>query len=161
MADLSDQITILLQTLLAILLGGMIGFERQVKDRPAGLRTHMLVAASATLYTSLGILMTDVYNLEVGSNAVEADPIRVTQAILTGVSFLGAGTIIRRGGNDVTGLTTAASLLTTAAIGIAVAISQFTLAIGATVIVLIILYGVNLLEVRFNVKDEEDTSENN
>ncbi len=78
---------------------------------------------------------------------VRSDPVRIIEAVVTGVSFLGAGTIVlRRGKRQVEGLTTAASILFTAAVGVCVALSQVVLAIGATVLVLITLRGLGLLE---------------
>src|SRR5687767_7867318 len=102
------QLEVLAEVALAMLLGGLIGFERELAERPAGLRTHMMVAGAATLLVALG----DVFLLRVtegSARELHADPIRIVEAVVTGVSFLGAGAIFRRGGESpVEGLTTAA-----------------------------------------------------
>jgi putative Mg2+ transporter-C (MgtC) family protein len=142
-----NQVQVLAYVALAMLLGAMIGLEREFADKPAGLRTHMLVAGAAALLVTLSELMVKEFGADLGSQLVRADPIRIIEAVITGVSFLGAGTIIRsRSGRQVEGLTTAASILLAAALGICVALSQLTLAIGVTVLALITLRGVNVLE---------------
>jgi putative Mg2+ transporter-C (MgtC) family protein len=130
-----------------MLLGAAIGLERETKDKPAGLRTHMLVAGASTLITVLGSLVIAHLSRRLGNRFVESDPLRILGAVVTGVSFLGAGTILRRDDTEqVEGLTTAASLLLAAAIGMCVALQQWILAIGVTVIVLITLRGVSLFQ---------------
>ena len=122
----------------SLLLGGIIGLERELADKPAGLRTHMLVAGVATFLTSMGEIL--VANLDVSESLIRSDPVRIIEAIITGISFLGAGTIIRhKGENEIEGLTTAASLLFAAAIGIGVAEEQFVLAGGTVLLILITL----------------------
>lgn len=129
---------------LAMVLGAAIGFEREAADKPAGLRTHMLVAGASAFLVALGDVVVVQFDLDVQQQLIQADPIRLMEAVITGVSFLGAGTIIRhRGSGYVEGLTTAASVLFASAIGMAVALSQGLLAIGATIIVLIILRGLD------------------
>jgi putative Mg2+ transporter-C (MgtC) family protein len=136
----SQDLVILARLVLAVLLGGLVGYERELADKPAGLRTHMLVAAAATLLISLGGVLLGLY---AGRPFLNADPVRMIEAIIVGISFLGAGTIFRsrRAGQPVEGLTTAASILFTAVIGIAVALAQYTIAVGATVIVILITAG--------------------
>jgi putative Mg2+ transporter-C (MgtC) family protein len=140
------QIEILIHVSLAMLLGAAIGLERETKDKPAGLRTHMLVAGASTLITVLGGLVIAHLDTRLGSRIVESDPLRILGAVVTGVSFLGAGTILRDSTNQIEGLTTAASLLLAAAIGMCVALQQWILSIGVTVIVLITLRGMSLLQ---------------
>ena len=130
---------------LSMALGALIGFEREIKDKPAGLRTHMLVAGATTLFVALGDAMVSHFDAFLEQNLVSSDPMRLTEAIATGVSFLGAGTIIRRE-SGVEGLTTAASLLFTAAMAVAVALNQLTVALGATLLVLLTLRGLALVE---------------
>lgn len=130
---------------LAALLGGLIGLDRELANKPAGFRTHMLVAASAALLISLANVI--LPNLDLNPDVVRLDPIRTIEAIVAGITFLGAGTIIRHK-SDIEGLTTAASLLYVAALGIAVALSQFVLAIGLTILNLLILRGIKLVEER-------------
>ena len=138
---------VLVQVGLAMLLGAAIGFEREAKDKPAGLRTHMLTAGAAALLVSVGTILVEHLAVRLGVQVVDSDPLRVVGAVVTGVSFLGAGTILRRGRErQVEGLTTAASLLVAATVGMCAAISKWVLAIGVTVLALITLRGVGLLE---------------
>lgn len=139
------ELVILGNVLLAMALGGVIGWEREVADKPAGFRTHMLVAGAAALFVIIGDILVDLQINETGT--IRTDPIRIVEAVITGVSFLGAGTIIQlRNRDQVQGLTTGASLLFVAAVGISVAISQYVLAFGATVLVLLVLLGGRLVE---------------
>lgn len=141
------QLQVLGELFLAMILGGAIGFERETADKPAGLRTHMVVAGSAALLTGLGRIL--VLEFDMNESLISADPIRIIEAVITGVTFLGAGTIIRqRQGKEVEGLTTAASLLLVGALGISVALSQFMLSIGATVMMLVTLRGLKYFEKR-------------
>jgi len=137
----------IIKVVLAMFLGGLIGLERELADKPAGLRTHMLVAGASTLLVVLGDIMIEQYSGSVFVDAVRADPIRIMEAIITGISFLGAGTIIFRNRKEsVEGLTTAASILFSAAIGIAVALHQYLLAAFLTVIAIVILFGLGYIE---------------
>ncbi len=130
---------------IAMLLGGFIGLEREIADKPAGLRTHMLVAGAAALLVGLADVM--IRRFGAAGELVRSDPIRVIDAVVTAVGFLGAGMIIRRSDSDhVEGLTTAASVLFAAAVGICVALREFLLAVGVTVLDIAILRGVKLLE---------------
>jgi len=141
------QFQILAYVGLAMLLGAAIGLEREIEDKPAGLRTHMLVAGAAASFVALGDVMIKHFDMALGGELVRSDPIRIIQAVITGVSFLGAGTIIRHGSTRrVEGLTTAASILFAAAMGVCVALSQLVLAVGMTALVLITLRGVGFLE---------------
>src|SRR5690349_6767845 len=99
-----------LSLLLSVVLGGLIGLERELHGHPAGLRTHILVCMGSALIT-----LVSVYSANL--NGVRSDPTRISAQIVTGIGFLGAGAIIREGGS-IRGLTTAASLWTTAAIGL-------------------------------------------
>jgi len=120
---------ILLKLVLAVVFGGLVGWQRETRDRPAGLRTHVLVCLGAAVYTLASM-----------SFGEKSDPARVAAQVATGMGFLGAGTIIRSG-TTVRGLTTAASLWAIAAIGLCVAIGgpAFWVAGIATVIVLLTL----------------------
>lgn len=136
--------------ILAMVLGGIIGFERESASKPAGLRTHMLVAGSAALLTGPGKVL--IPQVGIAETFIQADPIRIIEAVITGITFLGAGTIIRnRHENQIEGLTTAASLLLVGAVGISAALNQFLLAIGATLIILLTLRGVKYVEERPDV----------
>lgn len=145
MDTISLQLQILGYIAIAMVLGGIIGFERERADKPAGLRTHMLVAGSAALMVGIG--ETIVTFMDVDSSLIQTDPIRIIEAIITGISFLGAGTILyRKDKGDVEGLTTAASLLFVAGVGIAVAIHQLFLAVGVTLLTLVVLYVVKIFD---------------
>lgn len=124
----------------SMLMGGLIGLERELAGKPAGLRTHILVAGATTLFVTLGNELVQRFGAELGDQVIRSDPLRLVEAVITGVSFLGAGTIIRHRSDElIEGLTTAASMLLATAVGVAVAISQFVLALGMTLLVLIVL----------------------
>jgi putative Mg2+ transporter-C (MgtC) family protein len=146
------QLEIIGEVAMAMLLGGVIGFERELADKPAGFRTQMLVAGASALLVGLADAMLLRYIVE-GKPNLTADPIRITEAIVTGISFLGAGTIFRRDASEqVQGLTTAASILLCAAVGISVALRQFVLAVGVTILALIVLRGLTGVENRLTRK---------
>lgn len=139
--DISIELQMLGKIVIASLLGGLVGLEREFAEKPAGLRTHMLVGATSALFV---ILATEIVASFASQNIINVDPIRVIEAIVVGISFLGAGTIFkytRQGEGVVEGLTTSASILSVAAIGIAVALDAFILAVGATVLNLFINWG--------------------
>ncbi len=146
---------ILAEVALAMLLGGIIGLEREAARKPAGFRTHMLVAGAAALLVAIAFSLVSTSMQSTWTGAVTADPIRILQAIVIGVSFLGAGTIFRdRSGEDFHGLTTAASLLMSSAIGAAVALRQFVLAIGVTVLVAVVLRALGAVEARVRARTD-------
>jgi putative Mg2+ transporter-C (MgtC) family protein len=124
---------------LAALLGGLIGFEREYFDQPAGFRTHILVSLGAALFTLVGAYGFEAFSTE--GTDIRADPTRVAAQVVTGIGFLGAGAIIQQGAS-VRGLTTAASLWVTAAIGTAVGLGFFaasTATVGITLVALVFL----------------------
>jgi putative Mg2+ transporter-C (MgtC) family protein len=132
---------------LAMLLGAILGLDREFAGKPAGLRTHMLVAGAAALFVPLGSAMLQDFVQRSDSELVQADPVRVIESVITGISFLGAGTIIHhRGEKEVEGLTTAASIMFTAGLGMAVALRRITLAVGATVLAIVTLRLLGLVE---------------
>ena len=134
------QLRVLATTAYAMLLGGAIGYERELKNRPAGFRTHMLVAGAAAMLVGLVDLISERYAGEAYRELVRIDPIRLIEAAVAAVGFLGAGTIFRSGaGNLVSGVTTAASLLMVSVIGIAAGVHAHVLAIGATALTLAVL----------------------
>ena len=133
-----DDVNLLLRLLVAMALAGAIGWERETVGKSAGLRTHMFVGMGAMLFVALGDAVMDRF---AGTSEVQFDPIRVIEAVTTAVGFLGGGLIfVTRGGDRVHGLTTAASIWVTAAIGIAVALERYVLAGGATVLALLVLH---------------------
>ena len=129
------------QLVLAVLLGGIIGLDRERAHKPAGFRTHMLVAGAAAFLIALGELVDIHYATTLGNQIIRSDPIRIIQTIITGISFLGAGTILRNKKGPIEGLTTAATLLfaAAAAIGISVGVGAYVLATVATLLVVLIL----------------------
>lgn len=159
MSELGFQLEVLAEVILAMVLGGLIGFERELAGKSAGLRTHMMTAAAAALLVALGDVLVHRFDSRPGL-MIQSDPIRIVEAVVTGVSFLGAGMIFRRDGkSDVHGLTTASGLLLTAGIGICVALHQFVLAGGVTVVTMLILRGMMWLERRLTVRGPLDAAQ--
>lgn len=118
-------------------LAAMVGWERERAERPAGLRTHMTVAIAAALFVAVGDVIVARY---AGSEGIRIDTARLLTAIVTGVAFLGAGTIIvRKDQQGVTGLTTGASLLAVAGVGAASGLGAYVLATGATVLLFLVV----------------------
>jgi putative Mg2+ transporter-C (MgtC) family protein len=115
------------RVLLSFILGGVLGFEREKEGRPAGLRTHMLVCAGSVCFTIAGI-----YGFA-GPPGSMRDPARVAAQIVTGVGFLGAGTIFRTP-STIRGLTTAASIWLVAAIGVLIGAGMYALAVFSTIL---------------------------
>ena len=143
------QLTVVVTTGYAMLLGGAIGYERELKNRPAGLRTHMLIAGAAALLVGLGDLLAERFSGEAYRPLMQLDPLRLIEATVAAVGFLGAGAIFRReAGDTVEGLTTAASMLMAAAIGLAVGLHNHVLGLGATVLTLFVLRVVAWIERR-------------
>jgi len=139
---LINQYELILRLLLAALLGSVIGFERERLSWAAGLRTHMLVCVGSAL-----IMMVSAFGFAdvLGTPHVELDPSRIAAQVVSGIGFLGAGSILMRG-EVIRGLTTAASLWTVAAVGLAVGGGLYTAAVAATIIILIILAGIKPIE---------------
>jgi putative Mg2+ transporter-C (MgtC) family protein len=129
---------VLLRVVLAGALGGAIGAEREIREREAGLRTHMLVAVGAALFTLVSAYAWSDFHFS-QSSGVTYDPTRIAAQIVTGIGFLGAGAIIRHG-LSVRGLTTAASLWVVAAIGVAAGAGYYSAAVITTVLVLVSLW---------------------
>lgn len=125
----SFYISMILRLILACVLGGLIGFEREHVHRPAGFRTHILVCVGSAL-----VMVTSEYIFYKYSSRVNIDPARLGAQVISGIGFLGAGTIIKEG-VSVKGLTTAASLWAVSCIGIAVGIGFYAGALIATIII--------------------------
>lgn len=134
MDSLGLDLDVIIKILLACVLGGLVGLERESINRPAGLRTHILVCVGSTLVMTTNTILVLTY-----STSVNLDPGRFGAAVLSGIGFLGAGTIIREG-NTVSGLTTAASLWTIACIGLTIGSGHFLLATFTTLVVLVVLF---------------------
>jgi putative Mg2+ transporter-C (MgtC) family protein len=120
---------IILKLLLAIALGGIIGLEREASQKPAGLRTHILICVSAALMMILSDLIL------AGGSGTSGDTLRLAAAVITGMGFIGAGTIIQSQGM-VHGLTTAATLWTVAGLGLAVGAGYYLIAVIASALIL-------------------------
>jgi putative Mg2+ transporter-C (MgtC) family protein len=142
------ELQFLIRLIVAAALAAILGWEREHARKPAGLRTHMLVGIAAALYTAIAQL--SVADIAAGETGLRADPIRAIQAVAIGIGFLGSGVIfVSRHEDRVQGLTTAASIWATAAIGIAAGLEHYVLAVGATVLLLFVLR----VMVRFDTPD--------
>lgn len=143
---MEDLTLILTRLLAAVLAGGIIGLERSYHGRPAGMRTHTLVCVASTL-----LMLLTVYQWQLLANVpidtIRVDPTRLAQGIMTGIGFLGAGVIMKEK-LTIRGLTTAASVWITAAIGIVIGMGFYTAAISATVITVLVLSTLGWLERR-------------
>jgi len=129
------RLELMAQLALGTILGGAIGLERELGGKPAGLRTNILICLGSVLYTKLSITMA----------TGNADPTRVAAQIVTGVGFIGAGTILHARGM-VVGLTSAATIWVVAAIGVALGAGFYAEACGTTLLVLLVLQGLGRLE---------------
>lgn len=140
-----NELHITLRLVLALLLGGLVGFEREQSNHAAGFRTNILVCVGSCL-----LMLLSIYGFSdfVNETNVRVDPARLAAAVITGVGFLGAGTILFTG-KSITGLTTAASLWVVAAIGLAVGAGFYFAAGVSTSMVLITLWAFNKLEKRY------------
>jgi len=156
-----SEIDIILRLCLAFLAGGIIGFERSSRRQVAGLRTHILISVGAACLMLLSIWLPQYFQ--------SGDPSRIAAQVVTGMGFLGAGAIIKLG-NDVRGLTTAASLWVVSAIGMAIGAGMYMTAFVAEILTLAALVWLNkierkifpdirnkLLEIHYNHNDEPDT----
>lgn len=132
----TPETTIAIRLLLAAALGAAIGFEREQKNRDAGLRTHMLTALAAAVFTVITFEL--FYEVQAAPEKGSADPIRVIEAVTAGVAFLAAGAIIQSRG-EVKGLTTGAAMWLAGAIGVASGAGYYSIAAMATVFALVIL----------------------
>jgi len=143
MPDSRQIVRVITRLLAAMLLGAIIGFQREHTGKPAGLRTHMLVALGAALFT--------LAPLDAGMNS--ADLSRVIQGLATGIGFIGGGAILKLSKeHEIKGLTTAAGIWIAAAVGVAVALGRLWLAILSVVLTWFILAIVGKIENRFGVR---------
>ncbi len=139
---------IIIRLTLSVVLSGLIGLERQVHRRTAGLRTHILVSLGSCL-----IMLTSLYIFDIYKDKVPLDPARIAAGVVTGIGFLGAGTIIRER-EGVRGLTTAASLWVVAGIGLAVGCGFYTASVFTSILALGVLLFLRKLEGVALGKDE-------
>ncbi len=142
-------VEMVVRLLATVVLCGAIGFEREVRDQPAGFRTHILLGLGAALFTLVSAYGFEPFTRAAlqTSGGIQFDPTRIAAQIVTGIGFLGAGAIIRQG-IDVRGLTTAATLWTAAAIGMAAGAGYITGAVATTVIALLALYALRAFRSR-------------
>lgn len=145
MTDLNLQLELAFRLIMAAILGAAIGIERERRDHPAGMRTHLLVAVGAAAFTVLSIE---------SFQAPGADPARIAAQIVTGIGFLGAGAILKDG-VSVRGLTTAASLWTVAAVGMAAGAGAWGVAVATTIIVVLSLWPLRIIERRYFPRSPE------
>lgn len=136
---------IFFQTVLAVVLGAIIGTEREIKKKWAGIQTYSLVSLGSCIFTLISI---ELFNSSAGVSGVNFDPSRIVQAVAVGIGFLGAGVIFQRT-SRVEGLTTAAGLWTVSAVGIAVGAQLYFLAVFATLLVFLILFCLGFLEKKY------------
>jgi len=137
---------LLVKLVISAVLGGIIGLQRERAERPAGFRTHVLVCLGSTL---IMLISSEAFK---GNSAV--DPTRIAAQVVTGIGFLGAGTIIRQG-SIIKGLTTAASIWVVSAIGLAVGIGYYLGAVITTILVFLVLTIFKIVEERYLTKPEE------
>lgn len=142
-----NDLTIFLRILIVVLLAGVLGWERETTGKSAGLRTHILVGVGSVLFVVIGNIFVEKYAHF--DQSMRFDPIRIVEAIVTGISFLGAGIIfVAREKGVVKNLTTAASIWTTSAVGMIVGLERYFLAVGSTVIIFIVLRFLALVEIK-------------
>ena len=134
-----------IKILVAVVCGGIIGLEREVSGKAAGLRTNILICMGATIYMVVSDLVPKMYG-------VPADPGRIAAQVVTGIGFIGAGSIIRSG-VSVAGLTTAATIWIVAAIGLVIGIGFPFLAILFTLVVVMVLVGLRKVETKYHLGD--------
>lgn len=138
------RLPVLGRLLLALALGAAVGLERELSGKPAGLRTNILICVGAALFTELSLVVAHEF---AGHGLIRADPGRVAAQIVSGIGFIGAGTILVSRGN-VLGLTTAATLWVVAAIGMAIGLQLYAEAVGGAVFVVLTLFALGQLEKR-------------
>jgi putative Mg2+ transporter-C (MgtC) family protein len=143
MPDIATQLDFAARLIVAAALGGLVGAEREIHGHPAGIRTHMLVALGSALFTVMSI---HGFGQGAGSGI---DPTRIAAQIVTGIGFLGAGAILKDG-VVIRGLTTAASLWATAAVGLATGAGEYVIAGVSTAVILVSLWPINALAERLH-----------
>ncbi len=148
-AEIITNAEIFLQLFIALLFGALLGIEREYRNKPAGMKTHALVSLGATLFIILG------YHVfyEFGGVEISFDPSRVLAAVVVGVGFIGGGLIIKRQ-FEVEGITTAAGLWITAAVGAAVGVKLYLPALFAVLLTLFVFHGITAFENRFIRKEK-------
>ena len=144
-ANFSEELIFCLEIIFAVILGGIIGIEREITNKFAGLRTHILVATGACVFTILSIHAFP--NVLTDNPQYLGDPARIAAQIVTGIGFIGGGTVLRHGAN-IFGLTTAATLWMAASVGMACGAGFFGIAFFASVLSLVVLVLIRSLEIK-------------
>lgn len=135
------ELSMVLPLTLSAFLGAIIGLERERIHKPAGVRTYILVTMGSTLFTQLSTLGFSAMS----TAAYDIDPTRIVASILTGIGFIGAGVIIHHSNHEVQGITTAAGLWMAAAIGVAIGLNFYLIAIFATLLALFTLLAIGFV----------------
>ena len=135
-----------IKVVISAILAGLVGIEREMVDKPAGFRTHMIVGGAVALLVSLSEVIVQHFADLPFARHIQSDPIRIIQAVIIGISFIGAGTVLQlKKEFKVKYLTTAATILFASGIGICVALNQFYLAAGVTLLTLFINFVIGYL----------------
>ncbi len=154
-AHWNQDLAVAVQFLIAAVLSGIVGWEREIQGRSAGLRTHMLVGAGATLFVGVAGMVMNTFPQQ--PPLLRFDPTRIIQGVILGIGFLGAGIIfVDRSERRIRGLTTAASIWATTGIGLTVGLGRYLLAALVAVLVFVILHTMRRVEP--NPKEHSDTS---
>jgi putative Mg2+ transporter-C (MgtC) family protein len=151
----TPQYVIGIRLFIAAILGGIIGFEREAQNGSAGLRTHILIAIAACLFTSLAF---EIYEIALAGGAENPDPIRAVEATTAGIAFLGAGAIFQQRGS-VRGLTTGAGMWLAGAVGVATAIGYYLIALGVALLAVVILAALRTFAHKVIGDDDEPENE--
>lgn len=141
------QIESVIKIIIAVVIGGFIGLERESASRPAGFRTHILVCVASAMVMDI--------NLQLAQNFVNADPMRLGAQVISGMGFLGAGTIIKEGAT-VKGLTTAAGLWSVACLGLVIGAGFYLMAVFAALVMMMTLKTFNQLEIKFSKQKKKN-----
>jgi len=152
--DVSLQFELAIRLLVAAVLGAAIGFEREIHAHPAGMRTHLLVSEGSAIFTVLSIY--GFVGVLPSGEGSPPDPTRIAAQIVSGIGFLGAGAILKSG-TSIRGLTTAASLWATAAVGVAVGAGEYAVGAVGTAIVLFSLWPLNRVADRIRAVGRSDS----
>jgi len=155
--EFKEQFIMLAHIILASVLAGIIGIERERLDKPAGMRTNMIVAGATAFFVFLGKIIVEEF-IHIGyADAIRTDPTRIIQAIVVGISFIGAGTVLQvEKEHKIRYLTTAATILMSTGIGIGIALKQYYLTIGVTIFVLIVNYLIRLFARKLEKRKHKD-----
>jgi putative Mg2+ transporter-C (MgtC) family protein len=157
-AHWNQDVGIVLRLLVAAVLSGVLGWERESERKSAGLRTHILVGIGSALFMSIVVMEIETFPHE--TNVLQFDPIRVIQGVVAGIAFLGAGIIfVDKSQHRVRGLTTAASIWTTTGIGLTVGLGRYLLATMATILIWLVLRALLFIAPQRNDVDEDADQE--